>query len=166
MYGVQSIVLCSDSVTDYYGEWLYKKRATEAVNSTTPTLSPQSSTSCVHSQDNDSCSGETGSVPGAHQHNNTIMEPLVRYYVYTHAAKTSKWRLLHTRDTEQGRSGKACCKQVKMQHNQSRGITDNYQGSHHEGCCDVHFMFKGQKTIAAPGTTFPAPNPPSGSHSG
>lgn len=41
MYGVQSIVLCSGSVTDYYGEWLYKNRATEAVNSTTPTLSPQ-----------------------------------------------------------------------------------------------------------------------------
>lgn len=99
MYGVQSIVLCSGSVTDYYGEWLYKNRATEAVNSTAPTLSPQSSTSCVHSQDNDSCSGETGSVPGEHQHNNTIMEPLMCCYVYAHTEKNSKWSLLHTRDT-------------------------------------------------------------------
>lgn len=60
------------------------KRAAEALSSTTPVLSPQSSTSCVHSQDNDSLWGETGSVPGEHQHKNTIVELLLCYYICAH----------------------------------------------------------------------------------
>lgn len=101
MHRVQGIVLCLGSVTDYYGEWLYKKKSNRSGKQHHPfAVAAENSTSCVHSQDNDSCSGETGSVPGEHQHNTTTMEPLVHCYVYAHMEKHSEWRLLHNRGAD------------------------------------------------------------------
>lgn len=158
MYGLQSIVLCSGSVTDDYGEWpaqkkkKRKKRAAEAVNSTTPTLSPQRAPLPASTPRTMIAAGVRQEA--SLENINTLMEALVCVCDHDCARmERNGGRRLRRR------SGQACfpagkaCQQVNMQHNQSRGITHNYPRSHKKGWCDVHFIFKHQTTIRAAGPT-------------
>lgn len=154
MHGVQGIVLCSGSVTDCYGEWLCKKRATEAVNSTTPTLSPQriplpASTprTMIAARVRQEVSLENIS---------TTTPSWNRCYFCAHTEKHSKRRLLHNRGADcRGGVVKPVFHHVKRLkcNTTSHGALQTITEGHTPRACVTC-------------TTPPGLNPPSSSHSG